>query len=312
MNHKRILHTLQQPYHLLVIYTLIALMTGCSWTPKVETSIYEGPQATVSLITVSEESFEADHPVTLQTNTIAHILNGLHLRQKKRLLQKIFSSDNSSQPVFTQEQSTILTLQLQKAFSQVTPEEHVAFQTEGSRAQNIQGIRGTMYVKGEDLYVLLRFAPQGAHAATKTAGRGVRPDQEGSGNPVVVFKPKEALKSEKKPHWLFGGDEKNHVVINVPLLAALHRQPSTPAFQAEQEHSTPPQVSTPQPEGTRHPKALGTSTPRLTQPSPTSSELISGNSDTQKLLEEIRALRKELADQKKAIDRLEQEETEPR
>lgn len=308
MNHKQIFHTLQPPCRLLVLYTLIALIIGCSWTPKVETSIYEGPLASVSLITVSEESFEADHPVTLQTDTIAHILNGLRLRQQKRLLQKIFSSDNSSQPMFTQEQSKILTLQLQKAFSQVTPEEHVAFRTAETRAQNIQGIRGTMYVKGEDLYISLMFAPPGAHAATKTAGRGVRPDQEGSGNPVVVFNPKEALKSEKKPHWLFGGDERNHVVINVPLLASLHRQPSTSAFQAEQEHTAPSQV----PEETRLPKALETSAPRSTQPSYTSSEHISGTSDTQKLLEEIRELRKELADQKKAIDRLEQEETKPR
>lgn len=302
------MHILQLISRLLGMPTLIILMSSCSWTPQVETSIYESPQVSVSLITVSEESFKADHPVTLQTDTIGYILNGLHLRQNKRLLQKIFSSDNTSHPVFTEDQTTVLAPQLQKAFSQVTPEELVAFQTEGTRKLDIQGIQGTMYVKGEDLFVSLAFAPSGAHAATKTAGRGVHSDQEGSGKPVVLFKPKEALRAEQKPHWLFGGEERNHVVINVPLLASLHREHPTPTFQAEQRKTTPPQVLVPKSEEPlpyNSEETSSTPSPHQTQ---TSSKHTSGNPNTQMLLEEIRALREELADQKKAIDRLKQKE----
>lgn len=298
--------SLRQTYRLLGIYSLITVMSGCSWTPQVETSIYDSRQVSVSLITVSEESFEADHPVTLQTNTIAHVLNGLRLRHNTRLLQKLFSSDNASQPVFTEEQAKILAPQLQKAFSQVTPEEHLAFQTQGNQSLNVRPIHGTMYVKSGDLYVSLTFTSPGAHAATKTAGRSVRPDQEGNGRPVVSFTPKEALRGEKNPHWLFGGEEKNHVVINVPQLALLHRQSSAPANQDKQEPAAIPQISDPKIEEEKTPRPTDTLPANLQPQAPTARQAPT-NSETQMLLEEIRSLRKELADQKKSIELLKQE-----
>ena len=289
----------QGTYRLFVMYALITLISGCSWTPQVETSIYEDPQVSVSLITVSEESFEADHPVTFQANTLAHVLSGLYLHQNKRLLQRIFSSDNSLQPVFTQKQATILTHQLQKAFSQVTPEEHVAFQTQGDLALHIKAIKGSMYMQGEDLYVTLTFPPPGAHAATKIASRSAKPDQEANGKPVLVFKPQEALLKEKNPHWLLGGEEKNHVVINIPLLASLHQQPSPSS-----------QIAKPRNEEASPPKTAPLSPPESI-PQPQTGQTLE-NSETKTLQEEIRALRKELADQKKAIDQLKQKERELR
>jgi len=303
--------TLRLTYCLLAISILFTLMSGCSWTPQVETTIYEGPHASVSLITVSEESFEADHPVTLQTDTIAQVLRGIYLRQNQRLLQKLFSSDNSAKPVFTEEQTTILSPQLQKAFSQVTPEEHVAFQIRDNHETGIQGIKGTMYVKGEDLYVSLTFTAQVAHASPKTAGRGVRPYQEGRKKPVVMFKPKEALHDGMEPHWLFGGKEKNSIVINIPLLASLHREHTTPALQAGQDKHKLPHASPPRAEDTLPHTAMDAFPPSSTHQPQTSSQTPE-NSDIQTLLEEIRALRKELDDQKKAIDRLEQGETKTR
>jgi hypothetical protein len=289
-------------YRILGLLTLIILMSGCSWTPRVETSIYEDSQVSVSLITVPEESFAADHPVAFQTDTITHILNGLQLRQHKRLLQKIFSSDNAAQPVFTEEQTNVLATQLQQGFSQVTPEEHVAFQTQGNPARDIQAIKGTMYVKSENLYVSLTFSAPGAHAATKTAGRAVRPDQEGSGKPAVVFNPKEALQGEQTPHWLFGGEDKNHIVINLPTFASLKKhQDSPPAIPTDTPKTVIPREAAPKKGETVIPKNIENS-----------SEHKAGDSDTQMLLEEIKALRKELADQKQAIEEIKQEKPETR
>jgi hypothetical protein len=193
-------------------------MSGCSWTPRVETSIYEGQQVSVSLITVSDESFEADHPVTLQTDTIEHILRGLQIRRSNRFLQKILSGEATPQRVFTKEQIALLTPPLQKVFGHVTPEEHITFHTQGNHKAGIRSTKGTMYVHGDDLYVSLTFLGQGSHTTTKAAGKGSLTDQEARGKPHVMFSPKEALRTEKQSHWLQGLGEKNHVVINVPLL----------------------------------------------------------------------------------------------
>ncbi len=287
----------------LSLCALVYLMSGCSWTPRVETSIYEGPQVSVSLITVSDESFEADHPVTLQVDTLAHILRGLQIRRGNRLLQRIFSGEAIPQRVLTEEQIAILSPQLQKAFSQVTPEEHVIFQTTGTHETGIRAIKGIMYVHGDDLYVTLNLETHSSHTSTKSAGKGLRPGQEGSGLPVVVFSPKEALRAMKQPPGLLGGEKTNHIVINIPLLASLHRQNSTNALQTEQERSKPLPALPPNFESTIYKKTNKGADISSTPHSPTSARTPK-NTDTQTLIEEIKTLRKELAEQKKAIEQL--------
>ncbi|MDT7043955.1 hypothetical protein [Candidatus Nitronereus thalassa] len=288
------------PYRILHLCILLAFLSGCYWTPRVETPIFEDSQVSVSLTTVSDESFSADHPVSFHTETMTHILTGLKLEQHKRLLQKLFSSDNSPHPVFTEEQTHVLADQLKQAFSQVTPEEHVAFQTHGNPKQDIQPLKGTMYVKNENLYISLIFANSGAHAATKTAGRTVRTVQEGTGKPTIVFTPQEAIQAEQKPHWLLGGADTNHVVINLRLLASLKDEHSFPSMQADKTTDTAPKAS------------ISEKTTPLSQEIETASDQSETNSDTQLLMEEIKALRKELADQKKAIEEIKQEKTETR
>lgn len=296
------MHTNRSTLHLLYFLILICLMSNCSWTPRVETSIYEGPQGSISLITVSEESFEANHPVTLQTDTIAHILRGLQIREGNRLLQKIFSGEAHHQQVFTEEQIEILTPPLQKAFSQVTPEEHITIQTPDNREIGIHSLKGTMYVQGDDLYVTLKFGTHSSHDSTKSTVKGVRPNREGRGMPVVAFSPQEALRKDKPSHWFLGGEKKNHLVINVPLLASLHRQHPTTAVEPQREKSVSVPTSSKKTEQT---KPKDTDSPGTSSQTQTSSQT-SETSDTQRLLEEIKSLRKELADQKEAIEQLKQ------
>lgn len=297
--------TFQTTFRLLSLCALVYLMNGCSWTPRVETSIYAGPQVSVSLITVSEESFEADHPVTLQVDTLAHILRGLQIRQRNRFLQKIFSGEATSQRVFTEEQIDLLTPPLQNAFSQVTPEEHITFHTQGNHKAGIRSTKGTMYVQGDDLYVFLTFLGQGSHTTTKAAGKGALTDQEGRGKPHVLFSPKEALRTEKQSHWLQGLGKKNYVVVNVPLLASLHRQHPAHTRSTEGEKSQSISTSDPKFENTMS-KGTGEATRIISTPPP--SAQTPENTDTQTLIEEIKTLRKELAEQKKAIEQLKQEE----
>jgi len=284
-------------------------MSGCTWTPRVETSIYEGPQVSVSLITVSEETFEADHPVTLQVDTLTHILRGLKIRRSSRFLQKIFSGEVTPQRVFTEEQIALLTPPLQNAFSQVTPEEHITFHTQGNHNEGIRSTKGTMYVQGDNLYVSLTFLGQGSHTTTKAAGKGGLTDQGTRGKLHVMFSPKEALRTEKQSHWLQGLGEKNCVVINVPLLASLHRQHHGQTRSTEREQSKPLSTSAPDVENIMS-KETDEATRIISTPQP--SAPAAQNTDTQTLIEEIKTLRKELAEQKKAIEQLKQEEAETR
>ncbi len=291
-------------FRLLCLLTLLSLSSGCSWTPRVETSIYKGSQGSVSLITVPEESFEADHPVTLQPDTIAHVLRGLQIQRSPRLLQKIFSGEAAPQRILTDEQVALLTPPLQKAFSQVTPEEHIIFHAPGNPETGIRSIKGTLYVQGDNLHVILTFPEHSSHTSTKSTGKGVRPDHEGQGLPLIVFSPQEALRPKKQSHGLGGGGKTNHVVINVPRLASLYKEHPPHTRQTEKEMSTV-SSSSPDFEGVTPPETDEAATTRSAQ-QPASAHT-PNSPGTQTLIEEIKALRKELAEQKKAIERLKHE-----
>ncbi len=115
----------------------------------------------------------------------------------------------------------------------------------------------------------------------------------------------------KQPHGLLGGEKTNHIVINVPLLASFHRQNSTNALQTEQERSKTLPTSSPNFESTINKETDKGADTSSTAHTPTSAPTPK-NPVTQTLMEEIKALRKELAEQKKAIEQLKQEEGKPR
>lgn len=298
----------QTIFRIVSLGILLQMISGCSWTPTVETSIHEGPHGTVSLITSSEESFKGNHPVTLQVETIAQVLRGLQVQRSKRLIQKIFSGEATAKPIFNEEQINYFTTPLQTAFSQVTAEEHITFQTHANPGTGVRAVKGSMYVLADDLYVTLAFLGQGPHTATKSTGKGALNDQEGRGKPQIAFSPVEVLQKKEKSHWLLGGTENNFIVINLTLLASLKQQ-GTPILQIEAEDSPPTSTAIPILKNTIPSNGDdGTSKELLPQSQPP--RLIPQNTDSKKLVEEIKELRKELAEQRKAIERLNKKERE--
>jgi len=292
-----------RPIHVFVFVSLLSLANGCSWTPRVETPMYEGPQASLTLTTVSEPTFAASHPVKLKSDTVQRLLRGLQIRQNNRLLQKIFSGEPAPQPVFTEAQIELFTPQLVKAFSQATPEEQIRLQSSSDGSKDICEIRGTMFVQDQDLHIAMRFVTHHSHTSIKSRGKGIRPDQDGRGTPVMVFSPKEAIRGEAQPHWFLGGEEKNTFIINMPLLASLPRQ--GPAHSLPSERRTilshpvsPPPVKNAGPNTSDEPTVQKIISPQGKSAQPQ----VKPNAEL--LLEEIKALRKELAEQKEAIEQL--------
>ena len=277
---------------------LLNVMIGCSWTPRVETSIYEGQQGRIYLTTVTKEPFEANHPVTIQTETLAKVLRGLQIRESKRLLQQVLSGEAKPQQVFTEEQIEMLTPELKKAFSQVTPEEQVVIESPGNIEKDIRAIKSAMFVQGDDLHITMDFHNYSPPISTKSLFKSVRPDQTGRNTPIVVFTPKEAVRGEPESHWLLRNDEKNDLIINIPLLASLHQDNLTDTMQSKQEAPLSLPASAPQ---VSQPISPGADTPP-----PASTAQTPENQNTELLMEEIRTLRKELDEQKEAIEKLKQ------
>ena len=119
----------------------ITLMTGCIWTPTIETKIVDGPQGSVSLVTVSDETFTPNHPAVLDPKVVARILRGIQVKHRIGVLQIPFGGAKGPERVFSDEQIEYLTPHIIHAFSKVTQEEQVIFRV---RDHHSFGERGGM------------------------------------------------------------------------------------------------------------------------------------------------------------------------
>ncbi|MGP0595317.1 hypothetical protein ACTRXD_22590 [Nitrospira sp. T9] len=120
----------------MIIATLAIFNLQCSWTPEVETVLYEGPECVISLTTSHALKQAPTHPAFLSETLIAKILNGMTISQEEGILQQLLLSNHHPVPAFSQSQIIFLAPHVSRAFSQVTPEEVIHFKCPPTNAQH--------------------------------------------------------------------------------------------------------------------------------------------------------------------------------
>ena len=68
----------------------------CSWTPDVETLLYQSEEGTIALQTTKNFKAAPKHPAWISDSLIQEMLGGLTQTQESGLLQEIFSGSPSS------------------------------------------------------------------------------------------------------------------------------------------------------------------------------------------------------------------------
>lgn len=111
----------------LIIAILAIFNLQCSWTPEVETVLYEGSECVISLKTSDALKQAPTHPAFLSESLIAKILNGMTISQDEGILQQLLLSNRHPVPAFSPSQIIFLAPHVSMAFSQVTPEEVIHF-----------------------------------------------------------------------------------------------------------------------------------------------------------------------------------------
>lgn len=126
----------------LIIATLAIFNVQCSWTPEVETVLYEEPECVISLKTSHALKQAPKHPAFLSESLIAKILNGMTISQEEGILQQLLNSNHHPVPAFSPSQIDFLASHVSMAFSQVTPEEIIHFKCPPTNEQHfpIQGM----------------------------------------------------------------------------------------------------------------------------------------------------------------------------
>ena len=117
----------------------------CSWTPDVETLLYQSEEGTIALQTTKNFNVAPKHPAWISDSLIQEMLGGLTQTQESGLLQEIFSGSPPQLPVFSPSQIRFLGPQLASALSKATPEELVSFICTDTN-ENSSVVKGTVVV----------------------------------------------------------------------------------------------------------------------------------------------------------------------
>ena len=133
-----------------VIIAAVLLNEGCSTHSSSLGTDPTAPHATVYLEEVSDWSFEAAHPATINSATIAQILQGIYVHE----IGSSTSSADGSKPmkVFSDEDVKSLAPLLAHTLSQAKPEYVVAFRLSSTAGAGSEPPPGTLYGQNERRY----------------------------------------------------------------------------------------------------------------------------------------------------------------
>jgi len=167
--------------------------------------ILDDPRGTVSLQTMSDQSIQATHPITLEPTLLAKLLRGIEIQdQEQRFFQKHLAGRSPSLPVFSDDQIRFLAPLLAEGLRTATPDQRIEYLVrttyQGSMLESstTETTAGSLYAYGRQLYVTLsqyRYAPNRRQMSTGTIRPGPH-DYSGLRDRILLFIPSDAQRSD--------------------------------------------------------------------------------------------------------------------
>jgi hypothetical protein len=303
-----------------ICFAALGLLIGACASPGPRTVIKENPQGTVYLEPLPKGDEQATHPLALPDSTVRQVLRGVQVVGDKNAVENLFDSTLKPTPVFSETEVAFLTPLLVQALGQATPQQQVSFRVshlvspiayqerEGAGVGSSQSApygpepettSGSLYAYGRSLYLTLseyRHRPARPDAVNMPNRR--LPDRTGLDRAKVVFTPEAAKRPDLfKQSSFFGDSEATTVVIDYQLLAKL------PPVQTPQAAVPAPQPAQAQ-EKVEPKPAERAPAEAATPPAATAQELqsvkdllIKKDMEMQEMKEELKAMKKQLADQ---------------
>lgn len=300
--------------------TLACLTSAaCLSAPHPEAVIHQSPGLTVTLESLPDAELQATHPLTLPAPTLARMLRGVQVVGDKSALDSFFDGTLKSTPVFTEQEIGALTLHLAAALSKAGPRQQVRFrlshpvspvayqEREGAAVGSSQPApygpepettSGTLYAYGRSLYLTLdeyRRRPARPDAVNMPNRR--LPDRTGLDRLRLVFTPEAARRPDIfQQSGPMGDNRHTTLVIDYQLLATLPAATSQPAAVPPAAKPEPAQVPA-SAGGPPRPEALPAEAATSKELQSVKDLLIKKDLEMQELKEELRSIRKQLAEQ---------------
>lgn len=250
---------------LLIICLLIGSVvasSACSTRPEVDVTLHESPQGAVYLERISDRSFQAAHPIRIDSNTIALVLRGVLVRSDQGILQNLLAGKPDALRAFSDDDVAYLAPLISDGLMRAAADQQVGFRIEqiglpgyservgagvGSSEPPLtlrprETTTGVIYAYGRSLYLTLtQYRYRQEPATTISMANRRIPDASGLVNHTVSFVP-EAAKRPDSYHDARSTDKT--LVIDYELLAKLPPASSGSASAQSSTTPAPPPAST--------------------------------------------------------------------
>jgi hypothetical protein len=223
------------------------IAAGCASSPRPASIIHDSPRGSVFLEQIRSTSFQATHPVTIETVVIARALRGIHVLDDRRTLQTLFGSQPEPVRAFSDEDADFLAPFISTAFTRVAPGQQIGFRIDqaippadpqhADMAQSFSEstanrppeaiTSGILFAYGRSLQIHLTRFRSGIEPRSMIDGPNRHyVDQTGLTGRKLAFVPREA---ERPETFRVGETGFPTLVLDYGLLAALPDQPVAPA-----------------------------------------------------------------------------------
>ena len=245
-------------HRLFVICLLIGSVvasSACSTGPEVDVTLHESPQGAVYLERISDRSFQAAHPIRIDSNTIVLVLRGVLVRSDQGVLQNLLAGKPDALRAFSDDDVAYLAPLISDGLMRAAADQQVGFRIEqiglpgyservgagvGSSEPPLtlrprETTTGVIYAYGRSLYLTLtQYRYRQEPATTISMANRRIPDASGLVNHTVSFVP-EAAKRPDSYHDARSTDKT--LVIDYELLAKL--RPASSGSASAQSSTTP-------------------------------------------------------------------------
>jgi hypothetical protein len=231
-----------------IVFVLIGCFfaAGCASPPRPELTIHDSPRGSVYLERITDTSFQATHPISLEPGTLARALRGIQVRDDRNTLQALFASRPEAARAFSDEEADFLASFISTALAKASSDQRIGFrinQTASSPASKKEGAApglseppvtlapeeitsGVLFAYGRSLQLHLTRLRSGIQPRSMIDGPNRQyVDRTGLTGRKLVFFPKEAQRPEA---FRMGETEFPTLVIDYELLAKLPDQPPAP------------------------------------------------------------------------------------
>ena len=188
-----------------LLMTLFCLVgTACSATAPTSTAHFEDARGAVFLQHISDQSFHASHPISLEPALLTRVLSGILVQERQRALQAVLAGSSSAVSVFSAEDIQFLVPLIAGALAGAAADQSVGFSVATRRPGGSQleyatteTTAGSLSAHGSSLYFSLsRYRSAPARTNTESIAHRRLPDPSGLSDRVLLFNPSFAQGSD--------------------------------------------------------------------------------------------------------------------